>query len=60
MSVFMRRLVGALIGLSILTFLSTCGEVKEPTARCLDGTYSYSANHRGTCSWHGGVAEWYK
>ena len=30
------------------------------TARCNDGTYSYSANHRGTCSHHGGVAEWYR
>ncbi|HEY0050235.1 MAG TPA: DUF3761 domain-containing protein, partial [Pyrinomonadaceae bacterium] len=29
-----------------------------PTALCVDGTYSYSANRRGTCSWHGGVAEW--
>lgn len=31
----------------------------KPTARCSDGTYSYSANRRGTCSWHGGVAEWH-
>ena len=30
------------------------------TALCNDGTYSYSANHRGTCSHHGGVAEWYR
>lgn len=29
------------------------------TARCRDGTLSYSANRRGTCSHHGGVAEWY-
>lgn len=29
------------------------------TARCRDGTLSYSRNRRGTCSWHGGVAEWY-
>lgn len=29
------------------------------TARCRDGTYSYSQNHRGTCSHHGGVAEWF-
>lgn len=28
------------------------------TARCVDGTYSYSQSHRGTCSHHGGVAEW--
>lgn len=28
------------------------------TAQCEDGTYSYSQNHRGTCSHHGGVARW--
>lgn len=30
------------------------------TARCKDGTYSYSRNKQGTCSHHGGVAEWLK
>ncbi|HVI69822.1 MAG TPA: DUF3761 domain-containing protein, partial [Magnetospirillaceae bacterium] len=28
------------------------------TAECNDGTYSFSANRRGTCSHHGGVASW--
>ena len=28
------------------------------TARCGDGSYSFSQNHRGTCSHHGGVANW--
>ena len=28
-----------------------------PSALCRDGTYSYSSG-RGTCSHHGGVAEW--
>lgn len=28
------------------------------TARCVDGTYSFSKNRRGTCSHHGGVAQW--
>jgi hypothetical protein len=28
------------------------------TAKCRDGTYSFSQNHRGTCSHHGGVAAW--
>jgi len=28
------------------------------TAQCRDGTYSFSRNHRGTCSHHGGVARW--
>src|SRR5881394_1323890 len=30
----------------------------SPTARCKDGTTSYSAHHSGTCSGHGGVQEW--
>lgn len=29
------------------------------TAKCKDGTYSYSQNRSGTCSHHGGVAVWY-
>lgn len=28
------------------------------TAKCKDGTYSYSKNRKGTCSRHGGVKEW--
>lgn len=28
------------------------------TAQCVDGTYSYSQNRRGTCSHHGGVSRW--
>ncbi|WP_453978469.1 DUF3761 domain-containing protein [Brevundimonas sp. Marseille-Q4549] len=28
------------------------------TARCQDGTYSYSQSRRGRCSGHGGVAKW--
>jgi hypothetical protein len=28
------------------------------SAVCRDGTYSYSQNRRGTCSHHGGVAQW--
>lgn len=28
------------------------------TARCVDGTYSFSRSRRGTCSRHGGVAQW--
>lgn len=29
------------------------------SARCGDGTYSFSQSRRGTCSHHGGVATWY-
>jgi hypothetical protein len=32
----------------------------EPTARCADGSNSYSQHHSGTCSHHGGVARWNK
>lgn len=28
------------------------------TARCEDGTYSFSQSRRGTCSGHGGVSQW--
>jgi hypothetical protein len=28
------------------------------TARCRDGTYSFSRHHSGICSRHGGVASW--
>ena len=28
------------------------------TAQCRDGSYSFSQNHRGTCSHHGGVGKW--
>jgi hypothetical protein len=28
------------------------------TAKCRDGTYSYSEHASGTCSGHGGVAVW--
>jgi hypothetical protein len=28
------------------------------SARCRDGTYSFSEHRRGTCSYHGGVARW--
>jgi hypothetical protein len=30
------------------------------TARCKDGTFSFAKQHRGACSHHGGVAEWFK
>jgi hypothetical protein len=31
---------------------------RDATARCSDGTYSFSQHHSGTCSHHGGVAAW--
>ena len=32
----------------------------DATAKCNDGTYSHAQTHRGACSGHNGVAEWYK
>lgn len=38
---------------------SLSGKAPEgATARCRDGTYSFSRHHGGTCSRHGGVADW--
>ncbi|MFE0194143.1 DUF3761 domain-containing protein [Streptomyces sp. NPDC058989] len=40
---------------------SSAGSQQAPagaTAQCNDGSYSYSAHRRGTCSHHGGVAVW--
>ncbi|WP_080504767.1 DUF3761 domain-containing protein [Gluconobacter oxydans] len=28
------------------------------SAKCGDGSYSFSTHHRGTCSHHGGVDQW--
>jgi hypothetical protein len=28
------------------------------SAQCRDGSYSFSMNHRGSCSRHGGVSRW--
>ncbi|MER5402578.1 DUF3761 domain-containing protein [Streptomyces sp. NPDC002599] len=33
---------------------------REATAQYKDGTYSYSAGFRGTCSHHRGVKYWYR
>lgn len=38
---------------------STARGPNGATAQCRDGTYSHSANRRGTCSHHGGVATWF-
>lgn len=38
--------------------LTTARALTGATARCRDGTYSFSQNRRGTCSGHGGVSGW--
>ena len=36
-----------------------CSEAPQgATAQCRDGSYSFSRSRRGTCSHHGGVANW--
>ena len=36
------------------------GAPADATAKCKDGTYSRSKTHEGACSYHQGVAEWFK
>jgi resuscitation-promoting factor RpfB len=38
--------------------VSPSGAPAGATAKCEDGTYSFSESRSGTCSHHGGVAEW--
>lgn len=33
---------------------------QNATARCKDGSLSFAKTHRGACSHHGGVAQWYR
>jgi len=35
------------------------GNPAGATGRCADGSYTFSQNHRGACSHHGGVSEWF-
>jgi Protein of unknown function (DUF3761) len=62
-----RRSIGAVMGpLAVVAAVLVSGapaaraDTPPPgaTARCRDGTYSFSQHHQGTCSHHGGVAEW--
>lgn len=39
---------------------SSAGAPAGATAKCKDGTYSMSAHHSGSCSHHGGVAQFLK
>jgi hypothetical protein len=45
---------------SIPTVARPAGVPATTTAKCKDGTYSESKQHSGSCSHHGGVAEWYQ
>jgi Protein of unknown function (DUF3761) len=48
----------ALVALAVVGALAAPAGATGPTARCRDGTLSYSQHHSGTCSYHGGVAVW--
>lgn len=37
---------------------TAAADSNAPTAKCKDGTMSHSKHHSGTCSHHGGVAQW--
>jgi hypothetical protein len=57
------RIVRLVLLLCLLTSLvpAAAGASSSPpgaTARCRDGTYSFSKHRSGTCSHHGGVAGW--
>jgi hypothetical protein len=56
----MRRFLAASVGAAALAVIGSSAAVPPPgaTARCADGTYSYSQYRSGTCSHHGGVARW--
>jgi hypothetical protein len=54
-----------LLMLAIVVMVLICiarwpGLVGRPTARCRDGTLSFSFRRQGTCSHHGGVADFYQ
>jgi hypothetical protein len=59
-----RSRVAAILAGGVLVVLGTfasAGAASAPpgaTAQCRDGSYSYSQHHSGTCSHHGGVAQW--
>jgi SH3-like domain-containing protein len=46
-------------GIRVRSPVFTDTKPEGASARCRDGSYSFSLHRRGTCSHHGGVAEWY-
>jgi endonuclease YncB( thermonuclease family) len=50
------KLIGVGAALGAMMYLDA--KYPSATARCNDGTYSYSLHRQGTCSHHGGVAYW--
>ena len=58
----MRRVaLSVVVALTFALAIASASASSAPpgaTARCNDGTYSYSQHRQGTCSHHGGVAKW--
>jgi hypothetical protein len=57
----MRRNLLFVLAALMLGFVVARAEAAPPagaTARCSDGTYSFSQHRSGTCSHHGGVEVW--
>jgi len=57
-----RAVAAAALAVGLAGLVTPLADAKHPpdaTARCRDGTYSYSKHHSGTCSHHGGVAQWF-
>jgi hypothetical protein len=57
-----KSVMRALAAFAVVAAFAAAAAVASPppgaTARCRDGSYSYSQHHSGTCSYHGGVAVW--
>jgi hypothetical protein len=49
---------GAAVAVALPSDARSDGPPAGATALCKDGTYSFSKTHSGTCSHHGGVAQW--
>jgi hypothetical protein len=51
-------LVAVVAAVCALPVVASADAPPGATARCRDGSYSFSQHHSGTCSHHGGVAVW--
>jgi len=51
--------LGTIVAITVVLTLAVTQRLPRlPSARCHDGSLSYSAHTIGTCSGHSGVAEW--
>jgi hypothetical protein len=50
--------IGTVLLLAWVTMAPAYTGPADATARCGDGSLSYSQHSSGTCSWHGGVKAW--